>query len=212
VANFPPVSTTPAANFATIFASVVDTGGKFATGVNDTCGKFATGVNDAGGKLPLVSTTPAANCHRYQRYMPVANCHWCQRRRWQIATGINDTGGKFATSINDTGSKLPPVSTIPPANLPPVSTTPVANNGNSIRLQIPESELEGKNVYIYANSATQRCPNKIIKIFLIEDFFHLPPVSLILVVHLEPRISPQIFEKIRNARNDILRCLGETDS
>ncbi len=44
VANLPPVSTTPAAttpvaNFYTIFASVVDTGGKFATGVNDTGGK-----------------------------------------------------------------------------------------------------------------------------------------------------------------------------
>ncbi len=53
----PPVSTTPAANlppvanFATILASVVDTGGKFATGVNDTGGKFATGV----------SLTPVAN-------------------------------------------------------------------------------------------------------------------------------------------------------
>jgi hypothetical protein len=30
---------TPAANFATSFASVVDTGGKFATGVSDTGGK-----------------------------------------------------------------------------------------------------------------------------------------------------------------------------
>jgi hypothetical protein len=48
------------ANFATIFASVVDTGGKFATGVNDASG---TGVNDAGGKLPPLSTTPAANLH-----------------------------------------------------------------------------------------------------------------------------------------------------
>jgi hypothetical protein len=38
------------ANFSTIFAYVVDTGGK-----------FAIGVNDAGGKLPLVSTTPVAN-------------------------------------------------------------------------------------------------------------------------------------------------------
>ena len=38
----PPVSTTPAANFATSFTSVVDTGGKFATGVND--------VVDTGGK------------------------------------------------------------------------------------------------------------------------------------------------------------------
>jgi hypothetical protein len=31
------------ANFSIIFASVVDTGGKFATGVNDAGGKFATG-------------------------------------------------------------------------------------------------------------------------------------------------------------------------
>jgi len=34
---------------------------------------------------------------------------------------------------------------------------------------------------------------KIIKTFLSEDFFHLPPV------YLELRISPQIFEKIRNS-------------
>jgi hypothetical protein len=32
---------------------------------------------------------------------------------------------------------------------------------------------------------------KIIKIFLIEDFFHLPPVSTTPVVHLELRISPR---------------------
>ncbi len=35
----PPVSTTPAANFATSFGSVVDTGGKLATGINDTGGR-----------------------------------------------------------------------------------------------------------------------------------------------------------------------------
>jgi hypothetical protein len=46
----PPVSATPAANFATSFTSVVDTGGKFATGINDTRGKFAAGLNDTGGK------------------------------------------------------------------------------------------------------------------------------------------------------------------
>jgi hypothetical protein len=56
----PPLSKTPAANFSTIFASVVDTGGKFATGVNDTGDKFATGVNDTDGKLPPVSMTPAS--------------------------------------------------------------------------------------------------------------------------------------------------------
>ena len=44
------VATTPAANFATSFTSVVDTGGKIATGVNDTGSKFATGVVDTGGK------------------------------------------------------------------------------------------------------------------------------------------------------------------
>jgi hypothetical protein len=59
-------------NFATSLASVVDTGGKFATSVNDTgrqiCRRyqrhwwqFATGINDTGGKF---------------------------------TTGVNDTGGK----------------------------------------------------------------------------------------------------------------------
>ncbi len=32
-------------------------------------------------------------------------------------------------------------------------------------------------IYIYVNSTTQSCPNKIIKIFLLEGFFHVPPVS-----------------------------------
>jgi hypothetical protein len=72
VANLPPVSATPAANFYTIFARVVATGGNFATGVNDTGGKFAAGVNDAGGKLPPVSTTPAANLPPVST-TPVAN-------------------------------------------------------------------------------------------------------------------------------------------
>jgi hypothetical protein len=40
VSTLPPVSMTPAANFATSFASVVGTGGNFATGVNDTSGKI----------------------------------------------------------------------------------------------------------------------------------------------------------------------------
>jgi hypothetical protein len=43
------------------FASVVDTVGKFVTGVNNTGDKFATCVNDAIGKLPPVSMTPVAN-------------------------------------------------------------------------------------------------------------------------------------------------------
>ncbi len=51
-------------------------------------------------------------------------------------------------------------------------------------------------VFVYVNSTTQRCPKKIIQIFLLKDFFHFPPVSTSPVMHLEPRISPRIFEKI----------------
>jgi hypothetical protein len=41
---------------------------------------------------------------------------------------------------------------------------------------------------------------------------NLPPVSLTPVVHLELRISPRIFEKIRNVPNVIIRGLGEGNS
>ncbi len=37
------------------------------------------------------------------------------------------------------------------------------------------------------------------KAFMIEDFFHLPPLSTTPVVHLELRISPRIFEKFETA-------------
>jgi hypothetical protein len=67
-------------------------------------------------------------------------------------------------------------------------------------------------IYIYVHSTTQRCPNKIIKIFLLEGFFHLPSVSLTPVANLELRKSPRIFEKIRNGPNGIIRGLGETGS
>jgi hypothetical protein len=50
VANLPPMSTIPGANFATSFVSVVDTSGKFGNGVNCTGGKFVASVNDTGGK------------------------------------------------------------------------------------------------------------------------------------------------------------------
>ena len=41
---------------------------------------------------------------------------------------------------------------------------------------------------------------------------NLPPVSKTPVVHLDLRISPRIFEKIRNDPNVIIRGLGEGDS
>jgi hypothetical protein len=62
-------------------------------------------------------------------------------------------------------------------------------------------------MFLYVNYASQRCPNKIIKTFMIQDFLHLPPVA-----NLKLRISPRIFEKIRNDPSGILRSLGETDT
>jgi hypothetical protein len=50
-------------------------------------------------------------------------------------------------------------------------------------------------IYIYVNSTIERCSNKIIKIFLIEDFFHLPPVSATPVVNLELRILRDFWKK-----------------
>jgi hypothetical protein len=64
-------------------------------------------------------------------------------------------------------------------------------------------------IYIYVNSTIQRWPNKIIKIFQIEDFFHLPPVSATPVVNLELAISPRLLEKIRNGPNGTLWGWGE---
>jgi hypothetical protein len=73
----------------------------------------------------------------------VANCRRYQRHRWQIATGINDTGGKFSTGVNDTGGKI-----AAGINDTGGKFATGINDGNNIRLQTPESELEGKNLYI----------------------------------------------------------------
>ncbi len=101
----PPVSMTPAANFATGSASVVDTSGKFAI--------------DTGG----------------QTMGTISDC-------WQLKVNLKE------------------------------------------------------KIYLKANSTNQ------------EDFFHLPPVSTTLVVHLALRISPQ---KIQDGPNGIIRGLGKTD-
>jgi hypothetical protein len=44
------------------------------------------------------------------------------------------------------------------------------------------------------------------------NFSLLSPVSLKLLINIHSRISPRIFEKIRNDPNEILRGPGETDS
>jgi hypothetical protein len=72
-----------------------------------------------------------------------------------FANGV-DISGKFATSVDDTGGKI-------------------WKKISGCRLL--KENLKAK-IYIYVNSTTQRCLNKIIKNFQIEDFFHLPPVHI----------------------------------
>ncbi len=104
----PPVSTTPVANFSTNFASVVDTGGKF-------------------------------------------------------ANGVNDTGG--------------------------------TNNGNNYQTA-DNLKWTWKKIYLqYMLPLLPKGVQKKYKKILIEDFFHLPPVSTTPVANLELRISSQICEK-----------------
>jgi hypothetical protein len=88
----------------------------------------------------------------------------------------------------------------PAANLPPVSTT--------------QGELVAKfaaGVVDTGGNNTRGTGGKICRQSL-TPVANLPPVSLTPVVHLELRISPRIFEKIRNDPNVIIRGLGEGDS
>ena len=126
-----------------------------------------------------------------RRYSQLNVDHRYQRHRQQILPPVS-----LVLLIPVTN--LPPATTIPAANLLPVSTTSVAicHQDQRHRRQICHRcqqhrwqtmvlisgcrylkvNLKAK-IYIHVNSSIQRCPNKIIKNFLIEDFFHLPPVS-----------------------------------
>ncbi len=156
-----------------------------------------------------------------QRYSQVKVHHRCQQHRWQICH-------RYQWHRRQILPPVPLVLLTPVANLPPVSTMPVANCQRYQRHQRQichrccwhwwqimgtisgcrhlKVNLKAK-IYIYVSSSTQSWPNKIIKIFLIEDFFHLPPVA-----NLELRKSSRIFEKIRNGLNGILWGSGKTDS
>ncbi len=140
---------------------------------------------------PPVSTTPVANLPPVSM-TPVEDCRRYQRHRRQFATGINDTGGKFCHQF------------------PLCCWHRWQIMGTISGCRYLKVNWKAK-IYICVSSTTQRWPNKIVKIFLIEDFFHLPPVSLTPVANLELRISLRIFEKIRNGLNGILWGWGETD-
>jgi hypothetical protein len=89
-------------------------------------------------------------------------------------------------------ANLPPVSLMPVANLPPVSTT--------------QEEMVAKFAASVVDTGGKFAAG------VIDTGGNLPPVSLTPVVHLELRISPRIFEKIRNDPKVNIRGLGEGDS
>ncbi len=131
------------------------------------------------------------------RYSQVKVHHRCQQHLWQIAASIKDTGGKFCHQFR----------------LCCWHRGQICYRRQWHRWQImgtisycrhPKVNFKAK-IYIYVSSTTQRWPNKIVRIFLVEDFS--TPVA-----NLELRISPRIFEKIRNGFNGILWGCGETDS
>ncbi len=109
----------------------------------------------------------------------------------------------FATGVNDTGGNLLPASLTPAANLPPVSLTSVANLP-------PVQTIQGELVAEFAAGVIDTGGK--FTAGVVDTGGNLPPVSLTPVVHLDLRISPRIFEKIRNDSNVIISGLGEGDS
>ena len=99
----------------------------------------------------------------------------------------------------------------PVANLPPVSATPVANfstifasvidTGGKFAAGVNDTGGKGKGKNLYMLTLLPKgVQTKLLKFFCLKVF------------SIELRISPRIFEKIRNGPNVIIRGLGETDS
>ncbi len=80
----------------------------------------------------------------------------------------------------------------------PVLLTPVAN--------LPQGEMVAKFAAGVVDTGCKFAAG------VVDTGGNLPPVSLTPVVHLELRIYPRIFEKIRNNPIVIIRGLGEGDS
>ncbi len=144
-----------------------------------------------------------------RRYSQLKVCDRCQRHWWQmekifnqknfnnfIWSPLGSRGNKYINFCLQVHFQVSAalycsnyMSLTPVANLSPVSLIPVAichwcqqHKGNWWQNLPPVSLIPVAN---------------------------LPPVSLTPVVHLDLRISPQIFEKIRNYPNVIIRGLGE---
>ena len=120
---------------------------------------------------------------------------------------------KFAEIFADQG--WPPVSTTPVANFA-TSFTSVVDTGGKQWEQYQAADTSKwtwRQKFIYMLSLLSKgVPTKLLKFFWLKIFFICHRWSTTPVVNLELRISPRIFEKIRNGPNRTLWGWGETDS
>ncbi len=115
---------------------------------------------------------------------------------------------------------LPPVSTTPAENLPPVSLIPVAicHRRRWPAANLPPVSLTPVSCQQHKGNWWQNLPPVSLKPVAnlppvsLKPAANLPPVSLTPVVHLDLRISPLIFEKIRDDPNVVFRGLWKVDS
>ncbi len=100
----------------------------------------------------------------------------------------------FATGVNvvDTGGKLPPASLTPAGKF----AAGIVDTGGKFATGVNNTRGTGGK---FAAGVVDTGGN-------------LPRVLLTPVVHIDLRISPRIFEKIRNDPNVIIRGLGQGDS
>ncbi len=106
-----------------------------------------------------------------------------------FVTSVNDTGGKFAAGVVDTGGNLPPASKTL-AKIVEKFATGVVETGSKFATGVVGTGGNFAAGVVDTGGKHQGIP----------------------VVHLDSRISPRIFEKIRNGLNGILWGWGETDS
>ncbi len=161
-----------------------------------------------------------------RRYSRLKVHHRCQRHRWQMEKIFKQKnfnnfvwaplGSRVNIYINfclqvhfkvsaawNCSHYLLPVSLTLVANLPPVST---AQGKLVAKFAAGVVDTCGKFAAGVVDTSSNLPPVSLTPVA------NLPPVSLTPVVLLDFRISPRIFEKIRNGPNGILWGWGETDS
>ncbi len=178
VANLPPVSMTPVANCR-----------RYQQHQRQICHQYQRHRWQIFPPVSLVLLTLVANLPPVST-IPAANCRRCQWRQWQIATGINDTDGKFATGVVD--------------------------NGGKYREQYQAADTlkwTWRQKFIYMLTLLPKgAQAKLLKFFCLKIFSICHRCRWHRWCTLSREYLREFSKKIWNGRNGLLRCFGETDS